>query len=336
MRFFVRWPTLRLASMGGLMALGLLTMSPLLPGCGGTTTIESQLTPTRIVSFGDGLSDLGNSAGARYTVNDGTVNIWAERVALRYGLTLTASVTGGNAYAQGNSRIAAKPDAAGSNLTKTLKEQLDAFTAKDRFGATDVVLMSAGNSDIIAAFRATGATAATLAAVDQAARDYAGLVRTAVGNGAKYVMITGAYNLGYTPFGTASGQAAFLTEASKKFDERLVVELVNFGANVLYIDGQNYFNGLFLSPGTFGFVNAVTPVCTSVDAGAGIGTGLGVVSSLGCNTSTLAVITSTASGASVTSTVAYGSYVFADGVYLTPAAQVTFGDYAYGRLAGRW
>ena len=77
-------------------------------------------------------------------------------------------------------------------------------------------------------------------------------------------------------------------------------------------------------PANYGFNNATTAVCTSVDATNGIGIGAGQVNSALCTASTLLP------GVSQT------SYVFADPVYLTPSAQRQFGTYAYDRLRARW
>ena len=60
--------------------------SLLLAACG-SGSIESQLTPARIVAFGDGFADLGQN-GVRNTVNDGGVNNWTQKVALDFGLPL--------------------------------------------------------------------------------------------------------------------------------------------------------------------------------------------------------------------------------------------------------
>ena len=55
--------------------------SVLLAACG-SSTIESALTPSRFIGFGDGFSDVGQTAGGtRHTVNDGSVSLWAEQIA---------------------------------------------------------------------------------------------------------------------------------------------------------------------------------------------------------------------------------------------------------------
>ena len=55
-----------IAGFAGILQLG---------GCGSSTT-ASALAPTRIISFGDNVSDVGQHHGQKYTVNDGSVNTW--------------------------------------------------------------------------------------------------------------------------------------------------------------------------------------------------------------------------------------------------------------------
>ena len=78
------------------------------------------------------------------------------------------------------------------------------------------------------------------------------------------------------------------------------------------------------TPGVYSFTNAATPVCTSVDAGLGIGTGAGQINSALCTSATLVA------GANP------DRYVFADNVYLSPSAHRQLGTYAYDRLRARW
>ena len=96
------------------------------------------------------------------------------------------------------------------------------------------------------------------------------------------------------------------------------------GKTVLYVDLAYYVNLFEANPGGNGFNNGKDPVCTSVDAGPGIGIGAGQVNSALCTPSTIVA------GAD------YNRYVFADKVYLTPNAQRLFGDYAQQTLSRRW
>ena len=298
----------------------------LLAACGSSTT-ESAISPQRMIAFGDGMSDVGQK-GTRYTVNDGSVNNWTLQVASGYGKTLTASSAGGKSYAAGNARIVAKPDAAGSNTTLTVKEQIDSFLASNTFTGDDLVMINGGISDVIANMAAVNAGTMTteqmITASRQAGTDFAAQIRRLVNAGAKYVVVAGTYDLSKTPWATDISRTTVLNSASSAFNEGLLVGIVDLGANVLYVDLAYYVNLYTSVPGNYGFNNATAAVCTSVDANNGIGIGAGQVNSALCTSSTLL------SGANAT------SFVFADSVYLTPSAQRQFGTYAYDRLRSRW
>ncbi len=302
----------------------------LLVACG-SSTIESALTPARFVAFGDGFSDVGQVGGKRYTVNDGQVNNWTQQVAGTYGLTLTPVSAGGTSYAQGNARISARPDAAGNAATPTVVQQIDTFLAGGSFKESDVVLLGAGTADLVALAATVAAGTQTreqmLAQAQQAGRELGEQSIRLVKAGAKYVVVAGVYNLGRTPWAKGAGQAQvdLLTDASSKFNQALLIAIEPEGANVLYIDAPYYFNLVTGSPSSYAFDNADDPVCTSVDAGNGIGIGADQVNSALCTPATVRPGVAN-----------YNRYVFADRVYVTPEAQRLFGTYAYDRLHARW
>ncbi len=306
-------------------------VATVLASCGGST-IESALAPTRFIAFGDGFSDIGQTAtpaSGRYTVNDGGGNnIWAQQVAGAYGVTLTSSATGGTAYARRDARVLAKPDAVGNTATFTVKEQVDAYLTTGTFGASDVVLIGAGYSDVIAetaAFTAgTSSRAQMLANLQKAGRDLGTQVRRLVTAGAKYVVVSGTYNLGKSPWASAIGQTGLLADASTAFNDQFLISVVDLGANVLYVDAALQFNLFVNGPASYSLTDATTVVCTSVDAGVGIGTGVGQVNSALCTPNTIA--------AGLT----YNNYLFADRVYPTPRGHQLFGDYAVNRIKARW
>jgi phospholipase/lecithinase/hemolysin len=295
----------------------------LLAACGGGS-IDSQLSPTRIVAFGDAMADVGQK-GARYTVNDGSINNWTLYLANAFGLTLSASAAGGQSYAIGNARVTAKPDAAGSSSTATVTEQIDTFLAASKPAANDLILVNAGTSDLIVQAQAVITGAQTqdqmLANVGQAGRELAAQVRRLVNAGAEHVVVVGPYNLGRSAWATQVSQAALLEAASGRFNDQLLVSMVDLGKNVLYVDAALYFNLLTSSSGDVS--NRTTPVCTSVDSGAGIGTGTGQVNSLLCTTGTLGDSN-------------YTAYLFADRIYPTPRGHQLFGEYARSRIRERW
>ena len=307
--------------------LALASVSVLLLAACGSGTIESQLQPTRIIVFGDAFSDLGQT-GSRYTVNDGSVNVWTAQVAASFGVSLATAASGGTSYATGNARIVTHPDAAGNALTPTIKEQIDTFLASGRIGANDLVIISGGISDVVAQMALVTSGAQTgpqaVAAAGQAGRDLAAQVRRLVQAGGTHVVVTGTYNLGRSPWATASAQAALLTEASQKLNDELLVNMVDLGANALYVDAALHYNLVVSLPASYAMTNATSPICTSVDSGPGIGIGAGQINSALCTTGTVVA------GAD------YNVYAFADLIYPTPTGHRKFGEYAYNRIRSRW
>ena len=298
----------------------------LLAACGGGT-VESQFAPVRVIAFGDGMADLGQN-GRRYSINDGSVSNWTEIVALSYGRTITPSASGGLSYATGNARVLAKPDAAGSSATPTVAEQISTFLAASAPTATDLVLVNAGVSDVIVQGKAvidgTQTRAAGIAAAEQAGRDLGAQVRRLVDAGATHVVVVGSYNLGRSVWARETGNADLLQTLSGRFDDQLLVSIVDLGAKVLYVDAALYFNLVTSSPAAYGLTEVMAPICTSVDSGPGIGTGAGQVNSNLCTSTTL-VAGATPAG-----------YLFADRVYPTPRGQTAFGEYATNRVRDRW
>lgn len=298
----------------------------LLAACG-SGTIESQFHPSRIVVFGTGISDLGQG-GSRYTVNDGGINIWTVQVAANYGLPLATAASGGTSFATGNVRIKNKPDAAGNTATPTITEQIDTFLGRGPIGENDLLIVEGGTSDIIAEMAKVTAGTQTqdqmIAAMQQAGRDLAAQVRRLVDAGSLHVMVVGSYDLGRTPWSTATLQQNLISTASTKFNEELLVDMVDLGHNVLYVDAALSYNLLISTPTNYSMSNSVLAVCTSVDPGPGIGIGTGQVNSALCAPST------------VLTGVDYNQFVFADRVYPTPAAHRQFGSYAYGRIHDRF
>lgn len=273
----------------------------LLAACG-SGTIESALTPSRFLAVGDGFSDLGQS-GARYTVNDGSVNIWSEQVAASYGHTLKASASGGLSYAQGGARVV--------GAAPSIQTQIDTLLAANTLGSSDVVLISGGITDIVAEVTALGISAATTANVKAAGTALGAQVHRLVAAGAKQVVVVGPYNLGLSPWAVGLGQAAGLTDLTNRFNEAFLISVVDLGANVLYVDAALYFNLVHAAPTGYAMVNVTDKACTTPDA-------------LTCTAST------------IVPTIDYTKALFADGVNLTPAAHRLFGLNAYTKVRERW
>jgi len=297
----------------------------LLAACGSGST-ENALTPSRFIVFGDAFSDVGQS-GATYSVNDATVNNWVQRVASRFSLSITASGSGGFGYARVNARVVNKPDAGGSSSTLTIKEQIDTFLASNSIGSSDVLVVSAGVADVVTEMNTVTAgteTEATMISnLQQAGRDLGTQVRRLVTAGAKQVVVVGPYYVGRTPWATSLGKADLLSNGSSKFNDALLVSIVDLGSNVLYVDAAYYLNLVTGTPSSYSLIDSTTVVCTATDSGVGIGIGTGQVNSSLCTSSNV-------------STTAYNSYTFADQLFFTPVVNRLFGDYAYTKIRDRF
>jgi outer membrane lipase/esterase len=295
----------------------------LLAACG-SSSIESALKPEQLITFGDGYSFVREQ---RYTVNNGTVNNWTLQLLDHY--QKSGSATGGLvSFAEGNTRIAQHPDAAGNATTPTITEQVDRFLAMGTPKPNDLLLLNGGISDLIVGMAAVRAGTQTpdqfVANARLNGQALAAQVRRLVAAGASHIAVTGTYDLGKTPWAKSIGQEALLSQASSRFNESLLVAINDLSQHVLYVDAAYYVNLYESTPSSFSFNNATTPVCTSVDAGNGIGIGQGQVNSALCTSATLLP------GADA------DRYVFADAVYLTPSAHRQLGTYAYDKLRARW
>jgi phospholipase/lecithinase/hemolysin len=136
-------------------------------------------------------------------------------------------------------------------------------------------------------------------------------------------VVSGPFNLGRSPWAVSIGQASLLEQASTKFNEALLVALVDQGANVLYVDAALFFNLMQANPSGYDLANVSQGVCTSVDPGPGIGIGNGHVNSALCDTSTLR-------------STDYNRFMFADEIYPAPQSHRRFGQYAFDHIHARW
>lgn len=272
----------------------------LVAACGGSGTVESQLSPSRVVVFGDNFA----SINPRFTIDNSSATNWTERIASRYGLTLTAASAGGTSYAAGGARIAA------------VAQQIDTFLAGSTIASSDLVIVNAGIADILAELAefegSSQSSGQMIADVQQAGRDLGAQVRRLVSAGAKQVVVVGPYNLGRSPLAIETDRVSLLTDASGKFNEQLLVSIVDLGANVLYVDLAFYYNLVTSSPGSYSLSNASTGACLDANP------------------------TPTCTESTLKSSVDPAVYLFADRVYPTAVGNTLFGDWAFDRIRSRW
>lgn len=298
-----------------------------LASCGGGSSVVSDFHPTRVVVFGDAMAELklySGATGGRYTVNgDGTTNNWVVQLASHYGLAPADA----NVKARAHARVATATDAVGGTAT-TVQAQITSFLGGSSLSASDLVVVSAGTSDLIAEGYAAIKTspsqteAAATSNVQQAARDLATQVRRLVDNGAKHVVVMSPYNLGKTPWASSAGKVTFLQDLSTAFYDELVYRVNDLAANVLVVDARLQMNALVASTS----YNSTTLACSSGanNTGNGLGIGNNLVDSSKCTTSTLDA------GYNAS------TFLYADSIYPTPLAHRSLGDYAHSKLRVRW
>ena len=199
-----------------LKAVCTVMVAVMLCACGASSTVKpltERVTPTiansRVIAFGDALSDVGQTGGARYTVNDNAAGgkmTLAERLAANFGFTSMTPVQGGilaggaaYSYAQGGATVA------------TVGQQIDAFvSAGNQLTDNDLVVVTAGTQDIVN--NATDYYASSISA-DQAKLNMASAAAALVNKisrltnetGAKHILVVAPFSLARTPWGLSKG-----------------------------------------------------------------------------------------------------------------------------------
>ncbi|WP_310644397.1 hypothetical protein [Limnohabitans sp.] len=181
-------------------ALCAITALAVLSACGGASSTVNPLHPTRIIAFGDGLSDVGTGSvtglGGRFTINGsdtvaaatttlatpttvsevlaGVYGLWSAAlppVARTIGDTTSLPATGLVSYAKGNAMIR-KADAATKTGSlggdePTLMAQVQDYLARvnNKVATDDLIVITAGTRDLFSiAYRYFGRNATMLAA----------------------------------------------------------------------------------------------------------------------------------------------------------------------------
>jgi outer membrane lipase/esterase len=192
-------------------------------------------------------------------------------------------------------------------------------------GATAVgAAIAAGWSTEVQNAVAVGGTAATNAAVNaavasmgQAGAELAGLVKTQVlARGARFVVVVNLPDVAQTPFGASldAQTRGLLNTMVTTFNGQLSAGLS--GTGVLYVDAYTQGREQYANPAKYGITNVTTPACSTTSPANPL-----AGSSVACTAaSTVAADTST--------------YLFADGVHLTPLGYRLLGEYVIAQMRG--
>lgn len=292
---------------------------------------------SNVYVFGDSLSDagafsnfvaaIGRPTANKFTNNPGTV--WAENIGNSYGVAVTPgyalnpatavfSATGGNDYAIGGARITLTPGVFSASpaiaanivsLTKQVSTHLGQTGGVANPGA--LYLFWGGANDVFYQAGAVGLglpVANAAAAVGAAAADAVAQIQRLQAAGARNLVVLALPDMGINPYATSLGAAGagLLSGLSGGYDTALKQGLSAAGVNnIAYLDPRGLFADISARPAAYGFSNTSIPAC-------------GASSSLGCGAAQQIPGSST--------------YLFADGVHPSAAAQRIISDWAYATL----
>ena len=206
---------------------------------------------TRLISFGDSLSDIGNLQTATISAPVSNGELWIQYLARDYlGLgQLTASNFGGTAYAW----------AGAASLTGFLPpsatSQIDYFLAGDSFGPNDLVTLWVGGNDFL-----DSSTTGNLVGPDVLADRMVVLMQKLVANGAKHILFGNLPDMGSIPrlYGTPLSEGASQWSYGYKLmlEGRLVAIRESVpGVAFYYMDFFAAQQDIQANPGDYGLTN---------------------------------------------------------------------------------
>ncbi|MGZ5072059.1 MAG: autotransporter domain-containing protein [Usitatibacter sp.] len=295
-----------------------------------------------VYSFGDSLSDAGYyrpfllSLGippatvaqlGRFTTNPGPV--FTESLSNFYGVTPGPSnANGGNIFAQGGARVAdPSPLTPTGAAQRPVSTQITEYLARGNGAADPGALYTvwAGANDIfvnLGALQAgainatqlqTNVLAAATAEITQIAR-----LRAA---GARYIMVFGLPDIGGTPQFAAADPVTrgSVTALSAGYNTTLFSGLAGAGIRVIPVDSFSLLAEVKANPSAYGFTNVTQPACGPFPPI----TTASTVSSQFCLV-----------GVNLVAPNAQNTYLFADGVHPTTAAQAIIAQFAESLIEG--
>ncbi|WP_109126229.1 autotransporter domain-containing protein [Dyella sp. C11] len=190
-----------------------------------------------------------------------------------------------------------------------IAQQLPAITQAVTAAVTQQVLAAAG----VSGFQTADQAAANVAAAAQQEVKLIGQMQAA---GAKNILVFNLPNIGLTPSALEQGASAAssLTSLSLVFNGTLNAGIAQLGKGIVPVDTFSLLNEVIANPGKYGFTNVTNEACgvgsSSVQCGP-VGSGLPYTYAAGTNQ----------------------TYLFADGVHPTTAADVMLGQYVVSILS---
>jgi outer membrane lipase/esterase len=241
---------------------------------GGVASAASAQSYSRLVVFGDSLSDNGNLFAATGGASPTAPNfqgrfsngvVFTELLGFNAGRSAAgASVTGSINYAYGGARTDS------SGFPPGMRNQLLAYTgAGGTFRSTDLVSILGGANNIFQGLPAAGAspnpTGAIAPIVSAAAADMTFLVNSIAGAGAGTILVGNIPSLGNAPAFRGTPAAPLAEFAGTSFNSALLSGLMTTaaarpGTNIILFDIFKVGAALTANPSAFGLTN-VTDAC---------------------------------------------------------------------------
>jgi len=243
---------------------------------GGSVALEAKSTPfSRIIVFGDSLSDTGNF----YRLNGGVVPpapyaegrfcngpLWVEYLAGDLGMRLLPEdnyAVGGATTGRDNSN-----DGFLGLQYPGLQDQVAAYLAADPPGEVDanaLYILWAGSNDFFALLKA-GADPATL--IRGGVANTVQAIQLLWHAGARHILVANVPDLGLTPFGLSSGMSAGITRLCNAYNQALadaLQALAAAGVSTIRVDAFATLQRMVYFPADFGFTNVTEPFLETGD-----------------------------------------------------------------------
>lgn len=227
---------------------------------------------SKIVTFGDSLSDTGNAflyTGGAYPADPRISNgaLWTEHLAESLGMELQPE----NQYAvagartdQDNFNAIFIPPLAGTGLESQISTYLTDSGAE---GADPTALHTIwiGANDLFTTLTFGGNMGLT---IHHAIQNTAQAVATLAGHGARHIMVVNLPDLGLTPFGLSTGpmgsaQLSYLTDLYNAGLQQALDYLETTGIRTIRVDAAGLIREIADNPESYGLTNATDPALVS-------------------------------------------------------------------------
>jgi phospholipase/lecithinase/hemolysin len=241
------------------------------------TSTAAEKPFSKIVTFGDSLSDTGNAflyTGGAYpaappnaVVRISNGALWVEHLAGSLGMELLPQ----NQYAvagartdQDNFNALFIPPLAGTGLQSQIATYLnDPGTAGADPAALHTIWI--GANDLFTTLTFGGNIGLT---IQNAVQNTAQSVATLASHGARHIMVVNLPDLGLTPFGLSTGpmgsaQLSYLTDLYNAGLQQALNSLETAGIRTIRLDAAQIIRDISADPAAFGLVNATDPALVS-------------------------------------------------------------------------